>query len=268
MTAWVAATGLLLAVVPVAWPGHGRRWLVGGRRRLRRVLAPDARVADSRWGMALPAPGEFWRHHRIATSSLVVAVAALAAIVGGPVAAAVAGCYGMVGARAVQRRARRNHAAATRREQLDRVGSAAADLRAGLPVHAVLPAPSPAAARPATADTAEDALAVRVRAAVALAEQTGAPLAELLERIEADARADDRARGAAAAQAAGSVATAWLLAALPVGGIALGYAIGVDPLGILLHTPIGAACAGGAVALQLAGLAWSRRIVRTEPVAS
>lgn len=98
------------------------------------------------------------------------------------------------------------------------------------------------------------------RAAVRLADRTGAPLAELLERIEADARAADRGRAAAAAQAAGARATAWLLAALPFGGIGLGYAIGVDPVAVLLHTPVGGASAVAAVALQIGGLLWAERL--------
>ena len=97
-------------------------------------------------------------------------------------------------------------------------------------------------------------------AAVALAERTGAPLADLIDRIETDARSGDRARAAAIAQAAGVRATALLLAALPIGGLALGYAIGADPLAVLLHTPLGAACALCAVALQVLGLIWSQRL--------
>jgi tight adherence protein B len=81
-----------------------------------------------------------------------------------------------------------------------------------------------------------------------------------MERVEADARAGDRARASAAAQAAGARATALLLAALPAGGIALGYGIGVDPLRVLLHTPLGAGCAAGTVLLQSAGLAWAARL--------
>ncbi len=98
------------------------------------------------------------------------------------------------------------------------------------------------------------------RAAVRLADRTGAPLAELLERIEADARVADRGLDAAAAQAAGARATAWLLAALPLGGIGLGYAIGVDPVAVLLHTPVGGASAVAAVALQISGLLWAERL--------
>lgn len=98
------------------------------------------------------------------------------------------------------------------------------------------------------------------QAAVRLADRTGAPLAELVERIEADARSTDRGLAAAAAQAAGARATAWLLAALPLGGIGLGYGIGVDPLDVLLHTPIGGGCAIVAVALQVVGLLWADRL--------
>ncbi|WP_331716893.1 type II secretion system F family protein [Micromonospora echinaurantiaca] len=97
-------------------------------------------------------------------------------------------------------------------------------------------------------------------AAVRLADRTGAPLAELVERIEADARSTDRGLAAAAAQAAGARATAWLLAALPLGGVGLGYGIGVDPVAVLLHTPIGGTCAVAAIVLQVAGLLWTERL--------
>ncbi|WP_325049919.1 type II secretion system F family protein [Micromonospora radicis] len=108
--------------------------------------------------------------------------------------------------------------------------------------------------------TAADRPGQLAQAAVRLADRTGAPLAELVERIEADARSADRALAAAAAQAAGARATAWLLAALPLGGVALGYGIGVDPLQVLLYTPIGGACAVAAIALQLVGLVWADRL--------
>jgi tight adherence protein B len=111
-------------------------------------------------------------------------------------------------------------------------------------------------------EQAGDARIAHLTAAVwRLAERTGAPAADLVERIEADARAADRAGASAAAQAAGAQATAMLLAALPLGGIGLGYSIGTDPLEILLHTRAGAACAVGAVLLQCAGLWWADRLV-------
>jgi tight adherence protein B len=179
--------------------------------------------------------------------------AVLGTLLGGPVAGLVAGVYGAVAARLVIRRAAGRTGASRRAEQLDLLAAAAADLRAGLPAGTALAG---------LAGDARDRVQSRVRSAMLLAERTGAPLADVLERIEADARGADRARAAAAAQTAGSRATAWLLAGLPLGGIGLGYAIGADPLAVLLRTPIGAACACGAVGLQLAGLAWAGRIIR------
>ncbi|GGM32975.1 hypothetical protein GCM10011608_16830 [Micromonospora sonchi] len=116
------------------------------------------------------------------------------------------------------------------------------------------------AGTPSGTDALPDRPGRLAQAAVRLADRTGAPLAELVERIEADVRSTDRGLAAAAAQAAGARATAWLLAALPLGGIGLGYGIGVDPLQVLLHTPIGGGCAIGAVALQVVGLLWADRL--------
>jgi tight adherence protein B len=209
---------------------------------------------------------------------LVIALVVIAAVPGGLVGAAVATAYGVAALRAAHHRAGRERSAESRRELLDRLGAAAADLRAGVTAATALRAGAPAATAllpPATGDPGpeqdpeqgRDPLRSWVGVAVALAERTGAPLAEVLERLEADGRATDRARSAAAAQAAGSQATAWLLSGLPVGGIALGYAIGADPLAVLFRTPVGAGCALGAVALQLAGLAWCRRITRQDEVA-
>jgi tight adherence protein B len=136
---------------------------------------------------------------------------------------------------------------------LDDLCALAADLRAGLP---------PATAVVGSGLAVGDSRLGELTAAVwRLGERTGAPAADLIERIEADARSGDRAKATAAAEAAGAQATAMLLAALPVGGIALGYSIGADPLQILLHTRLGAACAIGAVVLQCAGLFWCERLV-------
>ncbi|WP_332367392.1 type II secretion system F family protein [Micromonospora sp. WMMC241] len=169
------------------------------------------------------------------------------AVLGGPVAALVLAAYGTLAARAAVRRRAQREADRTHRRDLDRLAAAAADLRAGLPAGAVL-------------DGGTGRIARLCHAAVRLADRTGAPLADLLERIEADARAADRGLAAAAAQAAGSRATAWLLAALPLGGIGLGYAIGVDPVAVLLHTPVGGGSATAAVVLQVGGLLWAERL--------
>ncbi|MEV5208225.1 hypothetical protein AB0K35_12210 [Micromonospora sp. NPDC053740] len=178
------------------------------------------------------------------------------AVVGGPVAAVAMAGYGTLAVRAALRWRVNRSAERDRRRGLDQLCGLAADLRAGLPV-------------PHAFDVADlergraDRLHQLTSAAVRLADRTGAPLAELVERIEADARATDRGLAAAAAQAAGARATAWLLAALPIGGIGLGYGIGVDPVAVLLHSTVGGACAVVAVALQIVGLLWAERLGAT-----
>ncbi|MFE9202680.1 hypothetical protein [Micromonospora sp. NPDC007230] len=194
------------------------------------------------------------------------------AVLGGPVAGVVLAAYGGLAARAVRRRHAHQAADRAHRHDLDQLCALAADLRAGLPVGAGLgEGTGPAIAAPGLpgAPGLPDSsglaggprrIARMARAAVRLADRTGAPLAELLERVEADARAADRGLAAAAAQAAGARATAWLLAALPLGGIGLGYAIGVDPVAVLLHTTVGGGSAVAAVALQIGGLLWAERL--------
>ncbi|GAB3817956.1 type II secretion system F family protein [Micromonospora zhanjiangensis] len=183
-------------------------------------------------------------------------------ILGGPVGGLLASVYGGLATGAALRGRAARAAARDRRRRLDGLAALAADLRTGLPVPTALAAfESPGQNEGhAGGDGEPDRLVRLARAAVRLAEQTGAPLADLLERIEGDARATDRGLAVAAAQAAGTRATAWLLAVLPSGGVALGYVIGADPVQVLLHTPVGAGCALGAVVLQVAGLAWTARL--------
>ena len=199
-----------------------------------------------------------------------IAVGAVAGFVlGGAVAAVALGVYATVGMLLLRRRHGARVRRAARSALLDQLTGLAADLRAGIPVPAAtalldsFPGLTSAGA-PSTAGGGVGLVAL-TRAAVALAERTGAPLADLIDRIEADARAGDRARVAAAAQAAGAEATGLMLAALPLAGLGLGYAMGSDPLAILLHTPLGAACALAAIALQTIGLAWSQRLAPRQP---
>nr|WP_231924592.1 hypothetical protein [Micromonospora chokoriensis] len=214
----------------------------------------DQRTADTTIG----GPGVVARARTSRPAARVLPMAGLlgggvGAVVGGPVAAVALASYGTLAVRAVLRWRTNRSTEQLRRHGLDQLCGLAADLRAGLPVPHALDV---AAGGP-------DRLRQLTSAAVRLADRTGAPLAELVERIEADARATDRGMAAAAAQAAGARATAWLLAALPVGGIGLGYGIGVDPVGVLLHSRVGGACAVLAVALQVVGLLWAERLSAT-----
>ncbi len=186
--------------------------------------------------------------------------AGVAALAGGPVAGTAAAVYGTLAASMVLRRRRVRRAAEATARALDAVAVLAADLRAGVAAGTALGAALPALSVPDVEPVSR--LVDRVTSCWEVAEAAGAPLADLLDRLEADARGLDRVKANAAAQAAGAGATAWLLAALPIAGVGVGYGMGTDPLRILLHTPVGGASAGLALLLQVAGMAWSGRLAR------
>jgi len=252
----------------------------GGRpaRTTARRAGPDSarsRRPDSRPRRAPPgrcpdgSPGGGWpvRGFAVLGASTVGLGAGYAA--GGPVAAVVVAVYAAVGALAW-----RQHAVRARSERafvalLDAVDAVTGDLRAGLAPFQGAPyrlaitggaaqgttygASTYAARRPydqdvlAGQDRAVDAAIARLDAAYRISEALGAPLADLLDRVDADLRADRRLRSGVRAQTAGAQATSVLLAALPFVGLALGAGIGAHPLRELLHTRLGAACALTAV---------------------
>lgn len=96
-----------------------------------------------------------------------------------------------------------------------------------------------------------------------VAADSGAGLAEGLDRVAAALRAERDRRDELRAQLAGPRATAVLLALLPVFGLLLGSAMGAEPLRVLLHSAAGLACLAVGVLLEAAGLAWVAWIVRT-----
>lgn len=98
-----------------------------------------------------------------------------------------------------------------------------------------------------------------------VAVDSGAGLAEGLDRIAGTLRAEEHRIGELRAQLAGPRSTALLLAVLPLFAVALGTAVGAAPLAVLLHTPAGLACVGAGAVLEWAGLAWTARIVRGAP---
>jgi tight adherence protein B len=61
---------------------------------------------------------------------------------------------------------------------------------------------------------------------------------------------------------AGAWSTVVLLAVLPLVGLAMGWALGADPLGVLLHTAAGLVCLVVGGLLEAAGFCWAMRIVR------
>jgi tight adherence protein B len=94
-----------------------------------------------------------------------------------------------------------------------------------------------------------------------LCASTGSGLAAAVERLEAAERDARDRRRAVQAELAGPRATAALLAVLPLIGLLLAGGLGAQPHRVFA-TPVGAACLVLGIGLDLAGLAWTRRLVR------
>jgi tight adherence protein B len=155
------------------------------------------------------------------------------------------------------------------------------ELRAGQRPGAALAAASAAVAHPRVAAVLADAGAVArsggdvpavlgsgpvrfglLAAAWVVSARSGASLAEIVGRLEAEVRAEQAQRQQALAHLAGARATMAMLAALPLLGLALADGIGADPVGVLLGTGGGQAVLLGGVCLDVIGLLWSMRILR------
>jgi tight adherence protein B len=193
--------------------------------------------------------------------AVTVLAAGAAAALGGPVAAVLALGYAVLGLRAARRAVADRAVTAGRGAALDVIGGLAADLRAGVAPSAAVEA-AQAALSAGGSDLAVRRALDRLSVACEVSRRLGAPLADLLDRVESDLRGVERTRAAVAAQTAGARASAALLALLPVAGVALGYGMGARPGYVLLHTPVGAGCALGALLLQCAGLGWTGRLCR------
>lgn len=100
-------------------------------------------------------------------------------------------------------------------------------------------------------------------ACIDIAEASGCPLADVLTRLAAQLEAEDDAEAARQTALAGPKATVTLLTWLPLLGLGLGVALGVDPLAVLLGTPVGVAALAGGATLTVAGRIWSARLVRS-----
>lgn len=96
--------------------------------------------------------------------------------------------------------------------------------------------------------------------------ESGAGLAEAVERLAASLRDEQRARREVAAQLAAPRATARLLALLPVLGIVLGTALGQRPLAFLFGSPYGLGCLAAGVGIDLLGVLWTMRLAKAAEV--
>ncbi|MEV0644676.1 hypothetical protein AB0I28_05390 [Phytomonospora sp. NPDC050363] len=184
----------------------------------------------------------------------------------GPVAAFLAAVYSAAALVALHRHRDAKSAALARERTRRAIALLAADLRAGAPAHRAVQ--ETLAALPTEGDPLCRTARRRLRAAWQVADTTGAACADILDRLDADLRARLRREARAAVHVSGSRATTILLAALPVAGLLIGSALGGDVLAVLFHTPAGAACALAAVALQMLGLTWARRLTTPREVPS
>ncbi|MFG2087153.1 type II secretion system F family protein [Spirillospora sp. NPDC048824] len=93
--------------------------------------------------------------------------------------------------------------------------------------------------------------------------ERGGTLATVLDGLAVALRDEESQRQDVSVQLAGPRATARLLAALPVLGLAMAAALGAHPIPFLFTTLLGAACLTSGAALNLTGLYWTRHLARS-----
>ena len=160
-------------------------------------------------------------------------------------------------AAAAVRRARADDGAAVQEEAAATVHRVAALVAGGLPLDrawSVLGTDAAAvAARPGGGVVA---------AVLAVASETGAPMAPTLERLAGLLREQAAQRRALESALAGPRATAKLVMVLPIVGLGFGLALGLDVLGAATSGGIGTWSVAAGALLLVAAWAWSRAIVR------
>ncbi|HTR69204.1 MAG TPA: type II secretion system F family protein [Mycobacteriales bacterium] len=106
-----------------------------------------------------------------------------------------------------------------------------------------------------------------VAAAWTVTETVGGRIAVVLERLSEAMDDDEELRRELTSAMAGPNATMVMLAALPVLGVALGQAVGADPVRLLLHRPIGWILAAVAAVFDGVGI-WATRAIARAAVRS
>ncbi len=96
----------------------------------------------------------------------------------------------------------------------------------------------------------------------AVHERSGAPVADLLDTLVVSLDDERTATQARRAAMAAPVATARVLAGLPLLGLLLGQLVGARPLEVLVHTPAGRTSGAIGLVCAVSGLVWTRRLVR------
>jgi tight adherence protein B len=255
---------LLLAAALLLWPGSAAR-----RRERRRSVTRHA-ATDHGPAAAVPLP-----------AVAAAAAGALGGVLSTPlVAVLAAGCAALAARGELRRRA-----GAQEEARLSALGEAltalGAELRGGRSLDEATRAAvatcaddvsggalaravrSPEDGPGGTIDAGELGRALgRVAAAARLSARTGCSLAAVVGAVEDDLRARSRQRLELRSATAGAQASAALLAGLPVLGLVMGGGVGADPWQVLTTTVPGQVLLVTGVVLEVAGLAWSARLVR------
>lgn len=93
-------------------------------------------------------------------------------------------------------------------------------------------------------------------------ENTGGRLAAPVARLAGAWRDDEQVRREVSAALAGPRATAVLLAGLPLAGLAMGAALGADPVALLRRPSVALVVLVPGLCLEVAGLLWTAAITR------
>jgi tight adherence protein B len=101
-----------------------------------------------------------------------------------------------------------------------------------------------------------------VAAAWEVTTRSGGTLSDVLDRVGAGLRDEEEARAELSSHLAPARATAKLLAALPVFGLALGTSMGAHPLDVLLGSGLGLGCLAVGMGLAGLGVVWVDRLAR------
>lgn len=128
----------------------------------------------------------------------------------------------------------------------------------------------PAALRDAAADTGQqgtrkgqtDRMWSDLAGCLEVAERSGAPLAGILEHYAAQLDAQLDGVSTRETALAGPRATVVLLAWLPAVGLVLGFALGINPLEVLVASSLGRLALVAGVLLMVLARMWSRRLVQ------
>ncbi|MFQ1003422.1 type II secretion system F family protein [Modestobacter sp. SSW1-42] len=251
----MTAALLCLGGALLLWPpgARGRRLAAAPGRRLDLTGLPTGRG-----GVVLPA----------------VLAAAVGLVLSTPVVAGLAAACAAAAGRAVQQRGRTAAGERGTRALVEALGVLVAELRAGRPLVDATATAVDGCTDPGTAGRlgpvlrlgepppGADPALVRIAAAVRLSARTGCSLAGVAAAVEDDLQARLRAEQELRSAVAGPRASGTVLAGLPVLGLLMGSGVGADPWRVLTTTTPGTVLLVLGVLLELAGIAWTGRLVR------